>query len=187
MEQIFYGTKVKIIQGDITKYETDAIVNAANSSLLGGGGVDGAIHRAGGPSILAECRKIRDRQGGCETGDAVVTTAGRLPAKIVVHTVGPVYQGGGNSEQKLLASCYVRSIEEALAAGARRISFPNISTGIYGYPKEAAAETAWSAVRTLLEQKSSASDEPVLEEVCFVCYDEENERLYRRLIEREDR
>ncbi|QDH22785.1 O-acetyl-ADP-ribose deacetylase [Saccharibacillus brassicae] len=187
MERTVYGTRVIVVRGDITRYETDAIVNAANSSLLGGGGVDGSIHRAGGPAILEECRAIRARQGGCETGDAVVTTAGRLPANIVVHTVGPVYQGGMDGEAKALASCYVRSIEEATLAGARRIAFPNISTGIYGYPKKAAAETAWAAVRGELERRASAGGEPLLEEAAFVCYDEENERLYRRLLEREDR
>ena len=187
MQRIIQGTRIAIVRGDITQYETDAIVNAANSSLLGGGGVDGAIHRAGGPAILEECRKIRSRQGGCETGDAVVTTAGRLPANIVVHTVGPVYRGGNEGEERLLASCYIRSIEEARAAGAKRIAFPNISTGIYGYPKEAAAQTAWTAVRSLLVNPSADSIETFLEEVAFVCYDEENERLYRSLLEREDR
>ncbi|GGN90815.1 O-acetyl-ADP-ribose deacetylase [Saccharibacillus kuerlensis] len=185
MESMINGTAVKIVRGDITRYETDAIVNAANSSLLGGGGVDGAIHRAGGPAILAECHKIRDRQGGCDTGDAVVTTAGRLPAKIVVHTVGPVYRGGQDREEELLKSCYLRSIEEACAAGAQRIAFPNISTGIYGYPKEAAAKAALSAVLDLLRTSTNGNDEVCPQEVAFVCYDEENERIYRQLLEQE--
>ncbi|WP_328802932.1 O-acetyl-ADP-ribose deacetylase [Saccharibacillus alkalitolerans] len=179
--------RVNLVRGDITRYETDAIVNAANSSLLGGGGVDGAIHRAGGPAILEECRKIRNRQGGCETGDAVVTTAGRLPAKFVVHTVGPVYRDGRSGEEEQLKSCYVRSLEEAAAAGARKIAFPNISTGIYGYPKDKAAEAAWTAVQDWTAGRSSEDGETFLEEIAFVCYDEENERLYRRLLERKDR
>ncbi|OWR27119.1 O-acetyl-ADP-ribose deacetylase [Saccharibacillus sp. O23] len=185
MERTVNGTTIKIVRGDITKYETDAIVNAANSSLLGGGGVDGAIHRAGGPEILAECRKIRDRQGGCDTGDAVVTTAGKLPAKFVVHTVGPVYRGGQSGERELLESCYVRSMQEARTAGARRIAFPNISTGIYGYPKEEAAEVAWQAVSEFLRGQTDDSVETFLEEIAFVCYDEENERLYRALMQQE--
>ncbi|MDO3410774.1 O-acetyl-ADP-ribose deacetylase [Saccharibacillus sp. CPCC 101409] len=184
METERNGVCIKVLRGDITKYQTDAIVNAANSSLLGGGGVDGAIHRAGGPAILEECRAIRDRQGGCDTGDAVVTTAGRLPAKMVVHTVGPVYQGGSRGEEKLLQSCYARSIEEAVSAGARRIAFPNISTGIYGYPKKEAAEAAIGAVRGMLERPGGVSGETFLDEIAFVCYDEENERLYRELLER---
>ncbi|MCQ4087119.1 O-acetyl-ADP-ribose deacetylase [Saccharibacillus sp. JS10] len=174
---------IKVILGDITTYSTDAIVNAANSSLLGGGGVDGAIHRAGGPEILAECRKIRDRQGGCETGQAVVTTAGKLPAQIVVHTVGPVYQNGQQGESELLRSCYLHSIEQAVSAGAHRIAFPNISTGIYGYPKKEAAQIAWDAVQEALRLHSSKSGENRLEEVAFVCYDEENQQLYRQLLE----
>lgn len=185
MERTINGTTLKIVRGDITKYETGAIVNAANSSLLGGGGVDGAIHRAGGPEILAECRKIRDRQGGCETGEAVVTTAGKLPAEFVVHTVGPVYRGGQSGERELLKSCYVRSLEEAQAAGARRIAFPNISTGIYGYPRDEAAEVAWNAVSEYLGGQTGDSIETFLEEIAFVCYDEENERLYRALMQRE--
>jgi len=176
-------TPIKVIVGDITTYRTDAIVNAANSSLLGGGGVDGAIHRAGGPEILAECRKIRDRQGGCETGQAVVTTAGKLPAKIVVHTVGPVYQDGHQGESELLRSCYLHSIEQAISAGAHRIAFPNISTGIYGYPKKEAAQVAWDAVQEALRLHSSRPTESRLEEVAFVCYDEENAQLYRQLLE----
>ncbi|CAM4261143.1 macro domain-containing protein [Saccharibacillus endophyticus] len=178
---------IKIVRGDITKYATDAIVNAANSSLLGGGGVDGAIHRAGGPAILEECRKIRDRQGGCDTGEAVVTTAGKLPAKFVVHTVGPVYQNGNKSEAELLKRCYVNSIQAAVDVSARRISFPNISTGIYGYPKKEAAEIAVTAVKEVIQAYSADSGETFLEEVAFVCYDEENERLYRQLLEKKDR
>ncbi|PPK86654.1 O-acetyl-ADP-ribose deacetylase (regulator of RNase III) [Neolewinella xylanilytica] len=168
---------ITLHQGDITKLEVDVIVNAANSSLLGGGGVDGAIHRAGGEEILAACRKIRARQGGCPTGEAVITTGGKLPARYVVHTVGPVWQGGASEEAELLARCYRRALELAEGVEARRVAFPNISTGVYGYPKEQAARVAWSAVRDFRATH--------LREVVFVCFDAENFSVYERLISEE--
>lgn len=167
---------IQLIRGDITKQDTDAIVNAANSSLLGGGGVDGAIHRAGGPVILEECMKIRSRQGGCKTGEAVITSGGNLPAGFVIHTVGPVWNGGKKKEDELLAACYANSLQLAAENGIRTISFPNISTGIYHFPKDRAAKIAVATVKSFLEKNEK------IEKVVFVCFDEENYELYKELI-----
>jgi O-acetyl-ADP-ribose deacetylase len=168
------GRKTKmfqVIRGDITKVPVDVIVNAANSSLLGGGGVDGAIHRAGGPAILEACRKIIAKQGGCKTGEAVITTAGALPAKYVIHTVGPVWNGGSNNEAEKLLNCYFNSLQLAEQNGCRSIAFPNISTGIYGYPRAEAAHIAVQAVSNYFKQPSK------IDKVVFVCFDSENYEL----------
>jgi O-acetyl-ADP-ribose deacetylase (regulator of RNase III) len=168
--------KPELIKGDITTLEVDAIVNAANSSLMGGGGVDGAIHRAGGPAILEECKKIIARQGSCKTGEAVITTGGRLPAKFVIHTVGPVWNGGKKNEAEKLEACYRNSLKVALANNIHSIAFPNISTGIYSYPKNKAAQVAVETVKDFLTTHIE------IDVVYFVCFDEENYELYRNLL-----
>src|SRR6185503_12550913 len=144
--------KIEIIKGDITQLKVDAIVNAANAGLIGGGGVDGAIHKAGGPAILEECKKIVAKQGGCKTGEAVITSGGNLTAKFVIHTVGPVWSGGKKNEAVLLADCYKNSLQLAVENKLSSIAFPNISTGIYGYPKKDAAEVAFKTVTTFLDK-----------------------------------
>ncbi|HYE83058.1 MAG TPA: O-acetyl-ADP-ribose deacetylase [Clostridia bacterium] len=168
--------RVSLIKGDITKLDADAIVNAANSSLLGGGGVDGAIHKAGGRQILEECMEIRDKQGGCKTGEAVITSGGMLKARFVIHTVGPVWNGGHNDEDSLLANCYINSLRRAEENHIKTIAFPNISTGVYGFPKKRAAEIAVTAVSGYINKNTG------IEKVIFVCFDEENYRLYTELI-----
>ena len=164
--------RLNVIVADITTLAVDAIVNAANTSLLGGGGVDGAIHRAAGPELLAECRTL----GGCATGDAKITRGYRLPAKWVVHTPGPVYRDGKHGEPELLASCYRRSLALAVEKGAKSIAFPCISTGVYGYPAEKAAEIAVSAVREALK------DLPEPPEVVFCCFSQKSAEIYEKLL-----
>lgn len=165
-------TKIRLVLGDITKVEADAIVNAANNSLLGGGGVDGAIHRAAGPELLQACRKL----DGCPTGQAKVSPAFNLPAKYVIHTVGPVWKGGNQSEAKLLDDCYTNSLLLAIEYHCESIAFPNISTGVFGFPKEAAAKIAINAVLTFIKLHRAP------EEVIFVCFDQENEKIYKQLL-----
>ncbi|WP_375437859.1 O-acetyl-ADP-ribose deacetylase [uncultured Hymenobacter sp.] len=171
--------RLLLYRGDITRIDTDAVVNAANSSLLGGGGVDGAIHRAGGPEILEACRRLRAGYygKGLRTGEAVITTGGRLPARHVVHTVGPVWNGGHKQEPELLANCYRNSLRLATENQLRSIAFPGISTGVYGYPKAEATAIAVREVRAFLEQH----DLP--QEVVFVTFDEASFQLYERELE----
>ncbi len=158
--------KLRIVQGDITQQSTDAIVNAANSSLMGGSGVDGAIHRAGGPAILQECRQIVARQGRLPTGRAVITTGGNLEAKYVIHTVGPIWHGGSKGEPELLASAYQQSLKVAAENNLNSVSFPSISTGAYGYPVDQAAKVALGAVITFLSESTAS-----VREVVFVLFD----------------
>lgn len=169
--------KIKLELGDITKCQEDAIVNAANTSLLGGGGVDGAIHRAAGPTLVEECQKIRNRQGGCKTGEAVITHAGNLPCKFVIHAVGPVWKDGNHKEDELLYNAYHKSLVLASANNLKSIAFPNISTGIYGFPKERAAKNAIQAVNDYLSEDESIA------EVKFICFDEENYNIYKKLLD----
>jgi len=168
--------KVTVIQGDITKIPVDAIVNAANSSLLGGGGVDGAIHRAGGPAILAECQAIRSRQGGCSVGDAVITGAGNLPANYVIHTVGPRWSDGRHDEDALLKSAYLSCFKLVNAHGIKTVSFPNISTGIYCFPKARAAVIAIETIKHFIAENDAIGN------VNLVCFDAENYDLYLKLL-----
>ena len=163
--------KIKWVKADITRLEVDAVVNAANSTLLGGGGVDGAIHRAAGPELLEECRMLN----GCETGKAKIKYGYRLPVKHIIHTVGPVWHGGSRNEESLLKDCYVNSLKLADEQGLRSIAFPNISTGVYRFPKEKAAEIAVDAVKNFPAK--------FVKEVTFVCFDEENFEIYKRRLE----
>jgi len=168
--------KIQLIQGDITQVMADAIVNAANHTLLGGGGVDGAIHRAGGPEILEECMAISERQGGCETGEAVVTTGGDLLCQYVIHTVGPIWNGGEDNEDNLLENCYKNSLKLAVDYGLKVIAFPNISTGVYRFPKVYACRIALKAVNDFLEENET------IQKIKFVCFDEENYELYEQAL-----
>lgn len=165
--------RIEIVEGDVTKQQVDAIVNAANQSLLGGGGVDGAIHRAAGPELLEECRKI----GGCPTGEARVTKGYKLPAKWVIHTVGPIWRGGNNREDDLLASCYKNSLKAAVEIGAKTVAFPSISTGAYGFPLERATKIALNETKKFLENDNR------IEKVVFVCFGKQALDTYKRIFD----
>lgn len=165
--------RMTVEEGDITQFQVDAIVNAANTTLLGGGGVDGAIHRAAGPELKEECRTL----GGCITGEAKITRGYKLPAKYVIHTVGPVWRGGNFNEDNLLASCYSNSLKLALENGVKTIAFPSISTGVYGFPFERAAGIAIKEVRQFLEENKS------IEKVTFVCFSHGDYTTYRKLLD----
>jgi O-acetyl-ADP-ribose deacetylase (regulator of RNase III) len=167
---------IELLYGDITQVNAEAIVNAANTSLLGGSGVDGAIHRAGGKTILDECQRIRDRQGGCKVGEAVITKAGKLNAKFIIHAVGPVWKSGNNDEEILLALAYTNSLKRALENKIQTIAFPNISTGSYRFPKQRAAEIAIKTVKDFLAYTNA------FKEVTFVCFDIENYNIYKDLL-----
>jgi len=174
MQVMINRSKLELIEGDITLQDTEAIVNAANTGLRGGGGVDGAIHRAGGPAIMEECRKI----GGCPTGEARITTGGRLKARYVIHAVGPVYAGGQRGEALLLASAYRRSLQSASERGIKSLAFPSLSTGAYGYPL---AEAAPIALRTVMDY---LADHPEIELVRFVLFGQEAFRAYQQALEK---
>ncbi len=172
------STRITLIQGDITEQKVDAIVNAANSTLLGGGGVDGAIHRAGGPQILEECKIIRREKGGCPPGEAVITSGGKLPARFVIHTVGPVWQGGNNGEAAVLERSYRSCLLLAKEHAIRSIAFPSISTGAYGYPIEDAARIAIRTVKGCLHEAAGIA------EVRFVVFTEKDRLVYDNLLEK---
>ena len=171
------NNQIQVIFGDITHQKVGAIVNAANESLLGGGGVDGAIHSAAGRELELACKKIHDEKGGCKTGEAVITTGGNLPAKFVIHTVGPVWRGGKQNEAELLFRAYLSSLRLASENGIKTIAFPSISTGIFGFPKEQGSKIAVSTVVEFLNNNKTS-----IEKVIFVCFDQENYDLYKELI-----
>ena len=175
METEIGKTKLSLIQGDITLQETEAIVNAANTSLLGGGGVDGAIHRAGGSKILEECKAIRAKQGGCPTGEAVITSGGNMKAKYVVHTVGPVWSGGNSNEEQLLRNAYYNSLNLAMEKGIKSVSFPSISTGVYRFPIDKASRIALNTVKEFLQKHNFV-------EVRFVLFSERDLKVYEEAL-----
>jgi O-acetyl-ADP-ribose deacetylase (regulator of RNase III) len=170
--------RIEILRGDITTLEVDAIVNAANSNLMGGGGVDGAIHHAAGPKLMEECLKIKERQDGCPPGEAVITSGANLKARFVIHAVGPIWEGGNANEKQVLADAYRNSLALAVNNSIETIAFPNISTGIYGFPKKRAAEIAIREVNEFLSNNDS------IQRLIFCCYDEENFNIYSQMLNR---
>ncbi len=175
METIIGKTKLNLIRGDITLQETEAIVNAANTSLLGGGGVDGAIHRAGGPKILEECREIRAKQDGCPTGEAVITSGGNMKTKYVIHTVGPVWSGGGRNEEQLLRNAYYNSLKIAKERNIKSVSFPSISTGVYRFPIDKAARIALNTIKEFVQGYTFV-------EIRFVLFSERDLKVYEEAL-----
>jgi O-acetyl-ADP-ribose deacetylase (regulator of RNase III) len=170
--------RIEILKGDITTLEVDAIVNAANSNLMGGGGVDGAIHHAAGPQLMEECLKIKERQDGCPPGEAVITSGANLKVRFVIHAVGPIWEGGNANENQVLADAYRNSLALAVSNSVETIAFPNISTGIYGFPKKRAAEIAIREVNEFL------SNNDTIKLLIFCCYDEENFNIYNQMLNR---
>ncbi|MCM3132130.1 O-acetyl-ADP-ribose deacetylase [Paenibacillus polysaccharolyticus] len=179
MEAMFNDSIIQLVRGDITKIEVDAIVNAANTSLMGGGGVDGAIHKAGGKALLDDCIKIRNQRGGCAVGEAVVTTGGNLKCRYVIHTVGPVWNGGKNNEEEKLRNCYKNSLMQADLHSVSSLAFANISTGIYKYPKESACNVALDEVSQYLLKNQTK-----IQKVIFVCFDDESLEIYTNELKR---
>ena len=177
------NSSISLSQGDITRQTVDAIVNAANSSLMGGGGVDGAIHKAGGPTILEECLQIRKMQGGCAAGEAVITGGGNLNAQFVIHTVGPIWRGGNNNEAKTLASAYTNCLRLAVEYSLKTIAFPSISTGAYGYPVQEAAQIAVDTVASFLKSNAATNAEHQLNEVRFLLFNATTLQAYKMALE----
>lgn len=180
MQIIINDVAVSVSEGDITRWEGDMIVNASNSGLYGGGGVDGAIHRAGGPRIAEECADIRRKQGGCLPGEAAITTAGRLSFKGIIHTVGPIWKGGNAGEAGTLANCYISSLDLAVSRGVRSIAFPNISTGVYNFPKALACRTALGTVIDYVKAQNPRNFP--LKQISFVCFEADNAELYKETL-----
>ncbi|MCP4252273.1 MAG: O-acetyl-ADP-ribose deacetylase [Candidatus Scalindua sp.] len=175
MEKMVGKTKLSLVQGDITQQGTEAIVNAANTTLLGGGGVDGAIHRAGGPKILEECKAIRAKQESCPTGEAVITTGGNMATEYIIHTVGPVWSGGNRNEDQLLRNAYYNSLNLSKENGIKSISFPSISTGVYRFPKERAVKIALTTVKEFIQEYN-------FEEIRFVLFSEKDMQIYEKAL-----
>ncbi|MBC1707226.1 ADP-ribose-binding protein [Listeria welshimeri] len=173
--------EITVVKGDITEQNVDVIVNAANPGLLGGGGVDGAIHQAAGPDLLKECQAVITRIGSCPAGEAVITSAGDLKARYIIHAVGPIWKDGDQQEANKLASCYWKALDLANGKDLTSIALPNISTGVYGFPKKLAAEVALYTVRKWSEEEYDSS----IKEIRFVCYDEENLKIYKKIINSE--
>jgi O-acetyl-ADP-ribose deacetylase (regulator of RNase III) len=180
MQIVINDTAISVRKGDITTWSGDIIVNASNSGLYGGGGVDGAIHRAGGPQIAEECAVIRQKQGGCLPGEVAITSGGNLPVRFIIHTVGPIWKGGSAGEKTVLARCYRSSLDLASARNANSIAFPNISTGVYNFPKELASRIALDTVTAYVKEHSSSG--LPLKAIDFICFESENVEIYEEVL-----